>query len=408
MPDLLKAAVSRLDAALEIDRQLTQICRLLDQPFETIERELIVHRDDGTIEYVPAWRCRYSTLKGPTKGGVRFSASASSEEVKRLAFLMTLKCALLDLPFGGAKGAVAIDPSSLSSRERKQVGEMYGEAFADTLSPDNDIAAPDVATGPDDMASMISGLKRTTNGDARGAVTGKPIALGGIELRNGSTGEGAAIILEHLSDDYGLDLSTCRVAVQGLGKAGLQFAESIAERGAKIIALADSSGMVLDPDGLDLKAISKAKASGKLDYTHEAQDIITTKCDLLCLAAISDAINAENIDTVKATHIMEVANAAISPCADETILDREIKVCPDTLFNSGGVAASYFEWVSFRSGGTAALDDMDALWRDRLLVSADSVAALIKETNGDWRAAANLCALRDLNAVARAQSLFDN
>lgn len=409
MTDLHGAAVARLGAVESLDPDLKNVIELLRRPAELIERELRVVRDDGSIDHVPAWRCRYSDLKGPTKGGVRFSGAASPAEVKRLAFLMTLKCAATDLPFGGAKGAVKIDPSSLSSAERRQVGEMYGEAFADLLRPNHDIAAPDVATGPEDMASMIAGIHRVRNGDARGSVTGKPLGLGGIELRSGSTGEGAALLVEHLSKSLGLDaLEGMTVSVQGMGKAGIAFAKAMCERGATLIAISDSSGSVINRDGLDPEQIETDKSKASLDYTGESDDLLTEESDLLCLAALGDAINADNAYKLNSNVVLEIANSAIAPEADDLLRKKGVKVGPDILFNAGGVVASYLEWAAFRAGGPKLVGNMEQLWKDRLMLSGDGIADLLSETDGNWRLAAQLCALRELNAVAKAQSYFQS
>lgn len=407
MTDLHGAAIARMNAAKSLDPDLIQIVELLQRPAELIERELRLVRDDGKIEYVPAWRCRYSDLKGPTKGGVRFSIGASPAEVKRLAFLMTLKCAAMDLPFGGAKGAVRINPACLSASERQQVGEMYGEVFADILRPDHDIAAPDVATGPSDMASMITGISRIRNGDARGSVTGKPVSLGGISLRNGSTGDGAAMLIEHLQQPLGFkNLEGLTVSVQGMGKAGLEFAKAMRSKGAKIVAMADSSGMIRNRDGLDLEAIRGAKSNGELDYDDSPDSILSVECDLLCLAALGDTVTSENVDKLSSGAIIEIANSAISPDADDALSRMEIRVGPDILFNAGGVVASHLEWAVFRAGGPKLVGNIDQIWKDRLTLSGDGIADLLDETEHDWRLAAELCALRELNAVAKAQSYF--
>ena len=407
MTDRHGAAVSRLDAVVSLDPDLENITDLLRRPAELIERELRIVRDDGSIEYVPAWRCRYSELKGPTKGGVRFSGVASPDEVKRLAFLMTLKCATVDLPFGGAKGAVKIDPDTLSAGERQQVGEMYGETFADLLRPDHDIAAPDVATGPQDMASMITGIHRVRNGDARGSVTGKPFGLGGIELRSGSTGEGAAMLVEHLAVPLGLrELAETTVAVQGMGKAGMSFAKAISERGATVIAMSDSAGTLYDSNGLNVGEIAEKKQNGKLEYNEDRDAILSIESDLLCLAALGDAVTEGNADDVSSRVVIEIANSAISPEADKILKQKQINIGPDILFNAGGVVASYLEWAAFRAGGAKLVGNLEELWADRLTIAGDGVENLLAETCGDWRLAAELCALRELNTVAKAQSYF--
>lgn len=407
MTDLLGRAVARMDRVVEADPDLEKIRHLLTYPHELIERELTLRRANGQNAYARAWRCRYNTLKGPTKGGVRFSASATSDEVTRLGFLMTLKCALLDLPFGGAKGAVRIDPSDLTDKERYQLAESYGELFSDILRSDHDVAAPDAATNAHDMEAMLAGIEQVANGEARGAVTGKPEDLGGIALRRGATGRGATIILDRLAGDYGLDLDGCRISVQGIGKAGLEFAREVRDAGACIVAMADSSGTISDPDGLDVEAVAEAKTDGAVDYTGASEDILSIETDILCLAAVSDAVTTANTAQLDCRMILEIANAAISPEADDLLTRQGISVGPDILFNAGGVAASYLEWLSFLSGGPDRIGSFETRWRDRLVTTADTIAAAVDECQGDWRLAAMVCALRDLNAIAEAQGVFD-
>ena len=405
--DLLEQAVSRLDLAVEADPDLKEIRRLLSLPHELVERELTLRRDDGSTQYARAWRCRYNTLKGPTKGGVRFDPNVSPSEVTRLGLLMTLKCAILDLPCGGAKGAVKIDPESLSAKERYQLAETYGELFSDLLRPDRDVAAPDAAHSPTDMEAMLSGIEHHANGDARGAVTGKPEDMGGIALSQGATGRGAMFILQRLADDYGIALKGCRIAVQGAGEAALRFADSAAQAGARIIAIADSTGTLRDENGLDVTTVSKGKRDGELDYDDEPAAVLASEADILCLAGPSDAVTAGNATDLKSRMVLEIANAAISPDADDILKHRDIRIGPDILFNSGGVTASYIEWLSFKKGGQNTINDPQSLWHDRLLTSADAIAATVEECEGDWRLAALLHALRDLNSIAVGQGLFE-
>ncbi|MEM5517066.1 Glu/Leu/Phe/Val dehydrogenase [Henriciella sp. AS95] len=408
MPELLEQAVGRLDRAVDADPDLKDIRKLLSLPHEVIERELTIRRDDGQRQYARAWRCRYNNLKGPTKGGVRFAASANSDEVSRLGFLMTLKCALLDLPFGGAKGAVRIEAEGLTDKERYQLAETYGEAFSDVLRPDNDIAAPDTATTSDDMEAMVAGIRHKANGMARGAVTGKPEDMGGIPLRKGATGKGAFFILDKLAADLDLDLAKSRIAVQGMGKAGAEFARSAAQAGCKIIAMSDSTGMVRNEDGLNPDDVLQAKADGTLDYTDDTEAIIGVPADVICLAAISDAVTEGNATELNARFVLEIANAAVSSSADEILRNRDVTVGPDILFNSGGVVASYLEWLVFQKGRKVSPEEHEAQWSDRLLTSAHALAATAEECEGDWRLAAYLYSLRDLNSIAAAQGIFDS
>ncbi|WP_233355661.1 Glu/Leu/Phe/Val family dehydrogenase [Henriciella litoralis] len=408
MSNYLQGALYRLDRAVDADNDLSKIRRLLSLPSDLIERELTLKKDDGELEYFQSWRCRYNSLKGPTKGGIRFSPHANADEINCLGLLMTLKCALLDLPFGGAKGAVRVDPATLSQNERHQLADAYGDLFADTLRPDHDIAAPDVATTPDDMEALIAGLQRSMDDeDAKGAVTGKPQDAGGITLRKGATGRGAVFILKHLQNDLGLDLQNSRIAVQGMGKAGMEFAEDAAAAGATIVAMADSSGTITDPKGLDIEDIASQKRDGGLNYSDASEAILSVDCDILCLAAMSDAVRTDNATNLNCKFLLEIANAAVNPDADDVLKSRSIAVGPDILFNAGGVAASYLEWMKDRRTEDSDKIDMQAMWEDRLATAAGSAAATLAECEGDWRLAATVYALRDLDAIANSQGLFD-
>lgn len=407
MTDLLEQAVSRLDSVVAADPDLKDIRRLLSFPAELIERELCLRTAEGETRFARAWRCRYNTLKGPTKGGVRFSPSSTADEVSRLGLLMTLKCALLDLPFGGSKGAVCINAEELSQNERRQLAIAYGELFSDVLRADNDIAAPDIATTPEDMENLIEGLKPAHNSGSEGAVTGKPLDKGGLPIRKGAAGRGAVFILKQLQDDFGVDLANCRVAIQGIGKAGLEFARCAATEGATIVAMSDSSGMISSRAGLNPDKVAQQKADGELHYGDAPDALFKVSADILCLAATSDVLTEKNSTGLEYRMILEIANAAITPTADKILADKGILVGPDILFNSGGVAASYLEWLSFCKGGSDKLGDIEAMWQDRLTSAAGSVAATVDECDGDWRSAALIYALRDLNAIALGQGIFE-
>jgi glutamate dehydrogenase (NADP+) len=191
-----------------------------------------------------------------------------------------------------------------------------------------------------------------------------------------------------------------------MGKAGLAFAKAISERGAKVVALSDSSGIVQNPDGLDLDRLAKQKAASQISYDGDRDDILSIESDILCLAALGDSIDANAAEQVRSKVIIEIANSAISPDADEALRRKDVKVGPDILFNAGGVVASYLEWAAFRAGGAKLVGNMEDLWRDRLTLAGDGIANLLSDTNGDWRVAAEMCALRELNTVAKAQSYF--
>lgn len=409
MSKLLEKCVGRFEKAVDADPELKEICRLLSLPHEVIERELTIQRDDGRKQYARSWRCRYNNLKGPTKGGVKFAPSATSDDVSRLALLMTLKYALLDLPFGGANGAVGIETSDLTAKERYQIAETYSEVFSDILKPDHDIAAADMATSSCEMEAVVGGLKghRPAKEKANGHSNGKSEDSGGVAIRSGTAGHGAVLILNLLSEDIGISLDGARIAMQGIGEEGSEFARRAVKAGARIVSIADSAGTITDPDGLDVDTILKSKTDGVADYDASPDAVISAEADILCLAAGSDALTESNATQVKARFVLELANAAISPDADTILQGREIKVGPDILFNSGSAVASYVDWQSLRSSNRKSRRELADEWRDRLETSAYALAATAEECEGDFRLAALLYALRDLNSIAHSQGLFE-
>ena len=402
---LHQSALRRLARLRDHHPELGLVLTLLSNAEETVERQIILHRDDDSVAALPAWRCRYNTLLGPTKGGIRYSATTSVDEVKRLGLLMTLKCAALDLPLGGAKGGVCVEVSGLSQRERQTLGELYGEAFADILHLYRDIGAPDMNTGDADMAAMIVGAARAREGDTRDIVTGKAEALGGIALRRGATGEGAALMLAACADPLGLSLPQSRIAIQGMGKAGRSLARALCARGASIVAIADSSGTVVNEQGLDLNDIFEAKDAGALEHTGASDDILGVSCDVLALAATSDVIGPEDVVRLQTKIILEVANAPTQPAADKPLCDKGVVVLPDVVFNGGGVAASHIERMQAILPARQSEATQRAEWERILCAAASDVAARASAFEHDWRIAAYVIAAERLHHAATRQGL---
>ncbi|ADM10069.1 glutamate dehydrogenase, putative [Parvularcula bermudensis HTCC2503] len=405
MPSDIQGALSRLSPLLDYEQHLQSIVGLLQSPTELIQRQLIIEREDGRSDALDAWRCRYNDFLGPTKGGLRFSPGVNADEVQRLAFLMTLKCALVGLPFGGAKGGVKVDISQCNDRERARIAHEFGRRFSDILGPERDIAAPDVGTGAPEMAAIARGYDRM--GAGRGVVTGKPLDLGGIDLRFGATGKGAAIVVQSMRETLGLaEGKSARIAIQGFGGAGQAFARAMAENGDDLVAFADSTGTVSDPDGLNVEDMIEAKGQGNLSYTEESEAIFDKECDILCLAALGDAINRDRADRVGAKAVIEISNAGVAPEADASLRAKGVKICPDILVNAGGVIASYHEWVAYRTGNAQAIGDAEAQWRKSLISAASAVTEKCSVTDGDLRQAALLCALSRLDGAARHQGVY--
>lgn len=310
-----------------------------------------VQMDDGSIQVFEGHRVQHNRMPGPTKGGIRYHHNVTLEEVKALAMFMTWKCAVVGIPYGGAKGGVRVDAKQLSLRELENLTRRYTSELIPIIGPDTDIPAPDVNTNPQTMAWLMDTYSMNIGHSVPGVTTGKPIVLGGSEGREEATGRGVVFAIEEAVRDLEFDLEGAKVAVQGFGNVGRNAAELIIELGATVVAISDSSGGIYNPNGLDLQQVILHKEeSGKLGGFAEADDItaeeiIAIDCDILIPAALENTLTEENADSIKASLIAEGANGPTTPEADKIINDRGITLLPDIYANAGGVTVSYFEWV---------------------------------------------------------------
>jgi glutamate dehydrogenase (NADP+) len=355
---LLDRALTRLDEAashLKIDQDVIE---KLKYPRETTKMRLMIRMDDGSRKSFLAWRCRYDDTRGPTKGGIRFHPDSNIEEVETLAFWMTFKCAVMNLPYGGGKGAVRVDPRTLSKSELERLSRAYMQAFARVVGPDRDIPAPDVYTNAMIMGWMADEYSQIVGQLSPAVITGKPIALGGSLGRNDATARGGFYLVRHLAKELGLGAGM-RVAIQGFGNAGQYYAQLAGADGQKIVAVSDSAGAIHRADGLDVPKLIAGKTSGRqvADLAAELgaeviapEALIGVDCDLLVPAALEDMITVDNATSIKAKVLLELANGPVTPDADKLLEARGITVLPDILANAGGVTVSYFEWVQNRQG----------------------------------------------------------
>lgn len=407
MGSLLTETRSRLfDAAKKIGFDADRF-EIQKYPRETVAVSLPLRRDDGALETVKAWRCRYDDTLGPTKGGVRFHHSVNVDEVRTLAFLMTAKCAATGLPLGGAKGGAKIDPRKLSRLERERLARAYVERLSPVIGSDRDILAPDMGTGPEDMAWMADEYGAILSRHDRNVVTGKPPALGGMSARTVSTGRGAYYALEALSEALGLGDTDRRVAVQGFGNGGREFARCCAEHGWRVVAVADSSGTIHDGDGLNVGKVAQVKdETGRVsEYAAGealgADAILGIECDLLVPAALGGQITSENVDDVTAAAILEVANNPVRRDADAGLRRRGIAVAPDILANAGGVFVSWLEWKQGRNASRISHDDALTMLREHMREQSRTVLQMHERIGTDLREAAyGVAAERLAEAIA--------
>src|SRR3989338_1789450 len=310
-----------------------------------------VRLDSGDIRYFTGYRVQFNDARGPTKGGIRFHPEVNLEEIKTLAFLMTMKCAVVNLPFGGAKGGVMIDPKRFSQGELEKVSRGYIREIHNFIGPEIDIPAPDVNTDSKIMAWMLDEYERLKGKHVPGALTGKPISLNGSQAREYSTSMGGAYVLQELAGSFDMKPQNTTVAVQGFGNVGMHIARILDEWGYKVVAVSDSKSGIYNKNGLSIKdVITHKQKKGQISKFKGANEIsnkelLGLKADVLVPAALEDQITKKNADNIQAKLILEMANRPITPEADEILLQKGIFVMPDILANAGGVVVSYFEWV---------------------------------------------------------------
>ncbi|MFB6203486.1 MAG: Glu/Leu/Phe/Val dehydrogenase [Candidatus Nanohaloarchaea archaeon] len=352
MTELEDARKNLRDALEKIDAE-DHYERLKDHE-RTVEVNFEVEMDDGSTEVFRGYRSQHSTLRGPAKGGIRFSPDVNEEEVKALSLWMSLKCAVADIPYGGGKGGVVVNPSRLSESEEKRLSERYIEAISPLIGPDRDVPAPDMNTGGKHMAWMMDAYSRTEGDMVPAVITGKPVEAFGSEGRSDATGYGAAYVIEKMIEEEGLETGDLTAAVQGFGNAASPAVEKLEEMGVDVVAVSDRGGGTYDPEGLDHDQLvehveEKGTVSGHAeDLSNE--DLLELDVNFLIPAAIGGVITGENADEVSADYIVEIANGPTTREADEILEDRDITVVPDILANSGGVTVSYYEWVQNRTG----------------------------------------------------------
>lgn len=406
---MLDQALTRLDEAarhLDLD---ADVLEKLKYPRETTKVRLMIRMDDGSRKSFMAWRCRYDDTRGPTKGGIRFHPDATMEEVETLAFWMTFKCAVMGLPYGGGKGAVQVDPHTLSKAELERLSRAYVQAFSKIIGPDRDIPAPDVYTNSMIMGWMADEYASIVGEATPAIITGKPIALGGSLGRDDATARGGYYLVKRLAQK--LDLNEgARVAIQGFGNAGQHIARLLGADGYKIVAVSDSRGAIYRASGIDIETLMTAKKQGSVTALAgtdgisalPAEELVSVDCDLLIPAALEDMIHEDNAAGVKARVVLELANGPITPEADEILAAKNTIVLPDILANAGGVTVSYFEWVQNRQGFYWPVEDVHARLKTMMECEGDAVWALSQDKRISLRSAAYVHALSRLAGAIEA------
>ncbi len=411
MGALFTKARKRLKTAAKHLNIHKDVIERLKYPKETLAANLVIRMDDGSVKSFKAWRCRYDDTRGPTKGGIRFHPAVNLDEVMTLAFWMTFKCAVTNLPYGGGKGGVSVDVHKLSRTELERLSRAYVQAFSRFIGPDRDIPAPDMYTNGIVMAWMADEYAKMADMPQPGVITGKPIALGGSLGRDDATGRGGYYVLRHLEEDLGLVPEKTRVILQGFGNASFHCARLLHADGYKIIGLSDSKSAILDPDGMDpiavmehkqkTRGLSGAPSNGRLQEMTNAE-LLEQECDVLIPGAMESQIILENAPNIKAPVILELANGPVTPAADEILHKNGQIVIPDILANAGGVTVSYFEWVQNKAGYYWSLDEVHQKLRPMMQTEARRVWDVKLEKDIDMRTAAYVHALDRIGSAVEA------
>jgi glutamate dehydrogenase (NAD(P)+) len=332
-------------AAIEEDYRV-----LMKTPYREMRVEVPVRRDNGRLDVLIGYRVQHNGARGPYKGGIRFHPSADLDEIRALASIMTWKTAVVNIPFGGAKGGIQVDPKGMSENELKQMTRRYTQHISYILGINRDIPAPDMNTNAQIMAWMMDAYG-AKHGYTPGIVTGKPLELGGSPGREPATAQGLAYVLEVAAPELDFKLDGARVAIQGFGNVGSWAARILDKMGCKVVAISDVQGGIYDGDGIDIAKLlgHNTKAETVKDFPGcdaiESSEILTCDCDILIPAAIGGVIDAEVAEKIKAPVVVEAANHPVTPAGDRVLERRGVIVLPDLLVNAGGVIVSYFEWV---------------------------------------------------------------
>ena len=411
-PNAIESALAQFDRAADFLELAPETRAILRVPKREWTVNFPVTMDDGRTQVLTGYRVQHNMARGPAKGGIRFHPATDLDEVRALAMWMTWKCALVNVPFGGAKGGVTVDPRSLSPRELQAVTRRFATEMQGIIGPEVDIPAPDVGTNAQTMAWILDTLSMHAGYTVPGVVTGKPVGLGGSEGRADATGMGVMFTAERALNDAGLNLAGATVAVQGFGNVGEAAARLIAGRGGRLVAVTDVSGGVANPAGLDplrLKAwLSETGSIAGMPGTEpiDNEALLGLDVDLLVLAALEGQITANNADRVHARVVAEGANGPVTPDADPILAERGVITVPDILCNAGGVIVSYFEWVQNLQSLAWSPEEVARRLSSVIGTAYDEVAGMQEARGVDARLAAQAIAVARVAEASRLRGRY--
>ncbi|GIN85639.1 glutamate dehydrogenase [Heyndrickxia sporothermodurans] len=404
--DVLKSTQTVIHKALEKLGYPEEVYELLKEPIRMLTVKIPVRMDDGSVKIFTGYRAQHNDAVGPTKGGIRFHPNVTEKEVKALSIWMTLKCGIVNLPYGGGKGGIICDPREMSFRELEALSRGYVRAISQIVGPTKDIPAPDVFTNSQIMAWMMDEYSRLRENDAPGFITGKPLVLGGSHGRESATAKGVTICIREAAKKRGINLEGARVVVQGFGNAGSFLSKFMHDAGAKVIGISDAYGALYDPNGLDIDYLldrrdSFGTVTKLFDNTISNKELLELDCDILVPAAIENQITEENAHNIRAKIVVEAANGPTTLEATQILTDRGILLVPDVLASAGGVTVSYFEWVQNNQGYYWTEEEIDEKLEKVLVHSFESVYNTSETRRVDMRLAAYMVGVRKSAEASR-------
>jgi len=405
-------ALTNFDTAADALELSPDTREMIKYPERVLTVSVPVRMDNGHIHRFEAYRVQHSSVRGPAKGGIRYHPQVTLDEVKALATWMTWKCAVVNIPFGGAKGGITCDPKHMSNGELERMTRRYTSAILPLIGPEQDIPAPDVYTNSQTMAWIMDTYSMTKGYPIPGVVTGKPISLGGSLGRNEATGRGVFYTVLSACEHLGLPLQGSRVVVQGFGNAGSVAAQLLYESGAIVIGVSDSSACVYNPKGLNIRELIHMKTlTGHVGEFPEGEaiepgELLALRCEVLVPAALENAIHAGNAANVNARIVAEAANGPVTPAADRILESKDVFVIPDILCNAGGVTVSYFEWVQDEQHLFWEAQDVYSRLERVMKTSFRDVLRIHQDRNVPMRIAANMLGIGRVAEAVQIRGIY--